>query len=65
MQAKQAIVHLPHNILRLQEVRTEPLLPQPVKIGCEDRHRVWSEIIRLINSDKDVFKFEGFEVEVA
>ena len=65
MQTEQAVVELPDNILRAQEVIERPLFPERAHIRPKDRRRVWTEVTRLIHGDEHVLKLERLELEVA
>ena len=64
MQAEQAIVELPHDVLRAQEVVEQPLLAERPDVGAEDRRRVRPEVPRLVDGDEHVLELERLELEV-
>ena len=65
MQTEQAVVKLPDDILRAQEVVERPLFPERAHIRPEDRRRVWTEVTRLIHGYEHVLELERLELEVA
>lgn len=65
VQAEQAVVELPDNVLRAEEVIESPLLPECTDVCAKDGCGVWPEVARLVHSDEQVFDLQRLKLEIA
>ena len=64
MEAEQAVVVLPDDVLCAQEVVERPLLAEGADVRTEDGRRERTEIARLIHGDEEVLNLQGLELKV-
>ena len=55
VQAEQAVVVLPDNVLSSEEVIEEPLFSERAYVRSEDGGRERSEVSRLVHSEEQIF----------